>query len=59
MVNTGTHENLHNFLVDLWNDAEETGGNSRYFRPLMSNIKKTPKPKSWLYRLFGIFMMGE
>lgn len=28
------HEDLHNFLADLWNSAEETGGNNRFFRPL-------------------------
>lgn len=29
-----THEDLHNFFADLWNSAEETMGNSRFFRPL-------------------------
>lgn len=31
---TIVHKDLHNFFADLWNDAQETGGNSRFFRPL-------------------------
>ena len=34
MITTGLHEDLHNFLADLWNSGEETGGNSRFYRPL-------------------------
>lgn len=30
----GTHTNLHNFFADIWNSAEQTCGNSRFFRPL-------------------------
>jgi len=34
MVNIGKHEHLYNFFAEMWNNAEQTGGNSRYFRPL-------------------------
>ena len=30
MVNVGLHEDLHNLFADLWNSAEQTGGNSRF-----------------------------
>lgn len=31
---TITQENLYDFMADLWNDAELTGGNSRFLRSL-------------------------
>ena len=34
MVTTTMKFNLHNFYAEMWNEAEITGGNSRYFRPL-------------------------
>jgi len=31
---TITCEDLYTFYADMWNNAEQTGGRSRYFRPL-------------------------
>lgn len=42
MISMGLHEDLHNFLADLWNASVPTGGNSRFSHPLscwLSNCK--------------------
>ena len=32
-MSDGYCDELYEYLTDLWNSAEETGGNSRYYRP--------------------------